>query len=166
MNEEMEQRLKAAQERLAASDAKRDFLPESELEDRRVYEIRSRNLTHGVWVAEKHGFIGIRQKFNDLYLFMEYHYDHDPYVGTVRPVRPLDVVVPDDIDLMERLPGAWCSEHNRIIEFVNEAPEGQRTQGRWRHLDDGSWLDREDWPTAKTNARLFELLEASVRTVE
>lgn len=137
-----------------------DYLPESELEDRRVYEIQSRNLTHGVWVAKKHGFIGIRLKFDRRFLFMEYHYDHDPHVGTVRPVRPLDAVVPEDIPLVEYL-GSYCDVCDSNVEFVPDTP-GTRAPGRQRHIDRS--LDEDHDPHGHTfmrsNQALFDFLEA------
>lgn len=72
-----------------------------ELENGRVYRIRSRNLMVGVWRAETKGFIGIRRKFGSEYLFEEYHYDNGPPFGTARVEMALDVVVPEGMELSE-----------------------------------------------------------------
>lgn len=76
---------------------------ESEMEDRRVYRIQSRNLVVGVWSAKDKGFIGIREKFKTLYLFTEYHADSGGVHGTARAVSAYDLYVPDDIPLVEYL---------------------------------------------------------------
>jgi hypothetical protein len=47
------------------------FLTRDQLERGAVYEVRSRNLIAGVYDGEQ-GFIGIREKFGDEYLFTEY----------------------------------------------------------------------------------------------
>lgn len=137
------------------------FLPEDELENGHVYEIRSRNLTQGVWVAEQHGFIGIRRKFDSRYLFMEYHHDHDPHVGTVQPVRPLGVVVPEEIPLRERTPGRWCGICDAEAEFVPDHPD-RPVPGRNKHVD--RTLDRDHDPHmhvyGKGNPELFDFLDA------
>lgn len=39
-----------------------------------VYAIRSRNLAVGVFVKDRGGFIGVREKFGSEHLFMEYHH--------------------------------------------------------------------------------------------
>ena len=55
-----------------------------------LYRITSRNLNTGVYNAKTKGFIGIREKFGDLYLFTEYHWDLGPPHGTVRPIEILE----------------------------------------------------------------------------
>ena len=134
-----------------------------DLEDRRVYEIRSRNLSVGIWCADKRGFMGVRRKFTEEYLFVEYHFDHDPYVGTVYAAKPLDIVVPEDIPLTENLAGpngergTWCSEHDRLVEWRPDEPGGRK--GNWYHIDDDTLLAKDDWPQGKTNTALFDLLK-------
>lgn len=56
-----------------------------------VYRLRSRNLLVGVWNGK--GFVGIREKFGDEYLFTEYHYDSGPPFGTVRPDEDLGMTL-------------------------------------------------------------------------
>jgi hypothetical protein len=46
-------------------------IQKSELKERGIYRIRSRNLDFGVYDGNE-GFIGIRQKFDSRYLFTEY----------------------------------------------------------------------------------------------
>lgn len=71
-----------------------------DLEPRRLYRIDSRNLHLGVWDG-KGGFIGIREKFGDHFLFIEYHYDFSTSYGTVSGAQETDQVLPSGIALEE-----------------------------------------------------------------
>ena len=53
-----------------------------------VYELSSRNLLVGLFDGDA-GFIGIRKKFGNLYLFTEYHWDTGPPFGTVQPLKQI-----------------------------------------------------------------------------
>lgn len=46
-------------------------IPKNELKERGIYELASRNLAVGVYDGEE-GFVGIRSKFNSLFLDTEY----------------------------------------------------------------------------------------------
>jgi len=72
-------------------------MPMAVMQDRRIYRIRSRNLVVGAWRAETQGFIGIREKFGDLYLFEEYHSE---VRGTAFAWEALDMV-PDGVEISE-----------------------------------------------------------------
>jgi hypothetical protein len=72
-----------------------------DLENRRLYRIRSRNLVVGVWDEANHGFIGVREKFGSKYPFTEYHWDWDVNCGTVSHMEPMDEFLPDDIPVEE-----------------------------------------------------------------
>lgn len=87
-----------------------NFIPLEDLEDGRVYRLKSRNLLVGLWRAKTNGFIGVRQKFDSRYLFEEFHYDTDSHCGTARATEALDLTwpVPDaywkvDLGLFEAL---------------------------------------------------------------
>lgn len=67
-------------------------IPIEQLEDGRIYLIRSRNLLVGVWRASSRGFIGIREKFGERYLFEEFHYDNGPPLGTAWALRASGIV--------------------------------------------------------------------------
>jgi len=67
-----------------------------------VYKIHSRNLSIGVFNKYSNGFIGIRSKFNDRYLFTEYHWDTGEPFGTVKPLEKLSKI-PDGIIISEDL---------------------------------------------------------------
>lgn len=144
------------------------MIPMAECEDRRLYQINSRNLVVGVYREATKGFIGIRTKFDSRYLFEEYHHEADPHVGTVQPERALDVWLPEEILLRERLEGTWCSLHDRPVAFENTEGygdgqptyEGQpRMKGRWFHVDADTPLDKDDHPVGKGNPALQEFLE-------
>lgn len=78
-------------------------MPMSDMVDRRVYRVRSRNLVVGAWRAETRGFIGIREKFGALYLFEEYHTETGPPFGTAFAIQDLGIAVPEEVPLTEYL---------------------------------------------------------------
>lgn len=59
-----------------------DQIPLDQLEDGRVYKVTSRNLVVGAWRARTRSFIGLREKFDNRFLFEEFHYDNGPPFGT------------------------------------------------------------------------------------
>ena len=65
-----------------------NYIPLSECVKGFVYLINSRNLGLGVFDG-KGGFIGVREKFGDRYLFTEYHWDTGVPYGTVHPLEKL-----------------------------------------------------------------------------
>lgn len=71
---------------------KADQIPLDELEHGRVYKVRSRNLVVGVWNAPSRGFLGIREKFGNRFLFQEFHYDNGPPFGTAWAVQASNIV--------------------------------------------------------------------------
>lgn len=54
-----------------------------------LYKIDCRNLELGVFNGET-GFIGIRTKFGNRYLFTEYHWDQGAPFGTVNPMEEIE----------------------------------------------------------------------------
>jgi hypothetical protein len=100
------------------------YIPKTKCRHRQLYRINSRNLTYGVYNKANGGFYGIRTKFDSRFIFPEYHWDNGPPYGTVKPIEPLEIVLPDDILLQERLPGYLCmycnqplkDEHNEIYK--------------------------------------------------
>jgi hypothetical protein len=61
------------------------YLPLDRMRDRFVYLIHARNSYIGIWILEKRGFIILREKFNRLFLAVEYHWDRGAPVGTAKP---------------------------------------------------------------------------------
>lgn len=72
-----------------------------------VYSLNSRNLNFGVWNPETSGFKGVREKFGDLYLFEEYHWDTGEPYGTAAPLE-------DVADFSKIQPDKWLLELLKI----------------------------------------------------
>jgi hypothetical protein len=84
-----------------------------------VYRVRSRNLRYAVFDGE-HGFIGIRTKFGDRYLFTEDHWDTGEPHGTVKPYEDSGPV-PDGIEVSE--------SSKELMEYLAKVgPEWTRTR--------------------------------------
>lgn len=113
-----------------------------------VYFIHSRNLKLGVFNKKSNGFIGIRTKFNDRYLFTEYHWDFCSTYGTVKPIK-LIMQVPEDIVIADSL-GTFCSICNANVNFTKDIG--------WSH-DDGSNICHNSTAYNKPNIKLFEFLD-------
>ena len=103
----------------------------------RVYEIQSRNLSYGVFDG-KYGFIGIREKFGNRYLFTEYHYEQGAPFGTVTPFRDTGIDVPNEITVADGL-GSVDETTGRMIEHDNTIdnpnPSMKGSKGWWRFVD-------------------------------
>lgn len=78
-----------------------NYIPIEQLEDRRIYIIRSRNLTVGAWNAGSRGFIGVREKFSHEYLFTEYEWSTSTMTGTAYAVEATEHVVPLEVIMVE-----------------------------------------------------------------
>lgn len=115
-----------------------DWLRPEECETGFVYAIYSRNLSFGVFRNDgADGFVGIREKFNDLFLFTEYHYDTGGHFGTVRPYLKLEKC---PIENLEENLGSRCKLHGRPTEF--RVLDTNNRTGWWFHSDDGTALPR------------------------
>ena len=131
-----------------------DTLPNIEdMVVRRVYAIRSRNLSVGVWNGKSGkdaGFIGIRTKFGSRYLFTEYHYDACASFGTVGDARDLGIDVPKNIELREDTP-TKDRITGRLVSFDKEKG--------WYFVDTNEAND-EIRPCYGVNQKLFDFLDA------
>jgi hypothetical protein len=91
-----------------------------------LYRIKSRNLPYGVYDGAG-GFIGIREKFNALYLFTELDWDQGPPYGTVKVLEDLGPI-PAGIELTE----GWWEEKiyrsNRALYDYLAADERRRVR--------------------------------------
>lgn len=125
------------------------LIPEDELEPRLLYRIRSRNLVVGIWVPSEHGFIGVRNKFGDDYLFTEYHHDADPRYGTVSAMESMGLRLPDSIEVWEtKLECRVCHE-----------PAGFTKEHGWHHIDRSVDADHEANSWWVSNRPLFDWLK-------
>jgi hypothetical protein len=136
------------------------YIPVDECEDRRLYKIMSRNLRYGVYRAESRGFIGIREKFGDRYLFEEYHWDNGPPFGTVHPQEATEHVLPNDI-LLDESTGNFCSKCNEPVQFIKDRPDDPECYtGHWEHLD-GTRCEKSHC-YSRGNRALFDWIEEHV----
>lgn len=106
-------------------------IPLDQCKDRRLYRLNSRNLSFGVFNKSDNGFIGLRTKFGSIYAFTEYHWDTGEPFGTANPLEELPETLPEDILLEDAMPGAWCSNCDKQVEFRKENEPGER----WVHLE-------------------------------
>jgi len=132
------------------------YIPLSECKNRYLYRIHSRNLSYGIYNEKTEGFIGIRNKFGDDYLFTEYHYDIGMPYGTVFPKQEL-FKIPDDLELIETL-GTIDNKSKRSVEFDKPIREGGKG---WFYSDTGE-SDKDIHPTAVPNEKLFEFLKGFI----
>ena len=133
------------------------YLPLEECKKGGVYRLDSRNLSYGVYDGED-GFIGLRYKFGDTFLFTEYHWDtenHKPY-GTVKPLKLMEML-PVGVKAEEDL-GRYCGDCGK---------DAYRTNGYKFFHGDGT----EMCPTARflskgDNTLLFDYLEEFLKDKE
>jgi hypothetical protein len=118
----------------------------------RVYKLFSRNLRHGVYDGDR-GFIGIRTKFGDRYLFTEYIDDGGMY-GTVTSAEDMVVQVPEIVTLDEDL-GTIDEMTGREVAFDKPVSNGGRG---WYYTDTGE-ANQGIKPANVPNRRLFGLLD-------
>lgn len=128
------------------------FIPLDNLRHRATYALRSRNLLVGVWDANSNGFVGIRTKMGDTYLFTEYHYDLG---GTAHALEELPLNLPEDIGLRENF-DPTCSDHSEDVVFT--APISKGGDG-WIHVVSKERCDGVGVKVAAMNTGLFDLLE-------
>lgn len=65
------------------------YLAVKDLIDGFVYKIYARNGCVGVWDADKKGFKLARNKWGNIFIDIEYHWDVDPTFGTAKPYEML-----------------------------------------------------------------------------
>jgi len=126
-------------------------LDHSKLVKGRVYKTVSRNLQLAVYDGAM-GFIGIRQKFANRYLFTEYC-GEGPY-GTVRAAEDTGVDVPAGVQLVTDL-GTVDQVSRRPMEFDRPVKNGGRG---WFFTDDGSSAN-DARPVNVHNDQLFDFLD-------
>jgi hypothetical protein len=127
------------------------MIPLDECVDGRLYRIHSRNLSFGVFQKKSGGFIGIREKFGNEYLFAEYHYDTGAPFGTVYPKKELESL-PEDIELAETL--GTVDENGKKVIFDKSRSEGGKG---WYDPDTGESCNT--MPCSVSNQKLFQWLK-------
>ena len=121
-----------------------------------VYRLHSRNLTLGVFNGQT-GFLGLREKFGQRYLFCEYHQETGAPFGTVRPLEDLGPI-PADLAIVESL-GSIDRRNGRRVAFDRPVADGDRG---WYYTETGE-ADQKIEPQGLSNKRLFDWLEALER---
>ena len=113
-------------------------IPLTECKHRGIYKLSSRNLSLGVFNKFSNGFIGIREKLGDLYLFTEYHWDNGPPFGTASPYEFVGTL-PDDIEVRETVE-AFDRETRRLVNFDRKpiSEDDLKPKG-WFFIDTGEY---------------------------
>lgn len=130
----------------------KEYIKLPECKARGVYKISSRNLSYGIYDG-KSGFIGIRTKFSDRYLFTEYHWDNDRF-PTVQPLEYLGIDLPDNIPITPGLQPV-DDKTGRPVEFDKPIKEG----GRGWYFKDTNQASEDIWPVHVQNKDMFNFLE-------
>jgi hypothetical protein len=133
------------------------FISFERLERGKVYRIVSRNLVVGVFAGR--GFIGIRTKFGNRFLFEEIEWTRDEHFGTARAWKELGKI--ENIPLSKTL-GTVCGICRSPAEFDKPKDEGGRG---WFHAD-GTELCKPLSPVAVKNRALFDRLESYEKALE
>jgi len=131
----------------------KNYIPLEKCEDKYLYRIRSRNLSFGVFNKIYDGFIGIRHKFYDKFLFTELHYDTGPPFGTVFPDKKLNKL-PDDIELKEYLHNIDIKT-GREVKFIRPL----NVDGVGWFFVDTNENSKDIVPESSFNEKLFKWLE-------
>lgn len=120
-----------------------------------LYVLASRNLGTGVFNGDtkEPGFIGIREKFGNYFLFTEYHYDNGPPYGTASPIKEL-AIVPDGIGIFESFP-TEDSVTGRPVKFDTPIAQG----GRGWYFIDTNEASTEIRPVSRENKALFDWIK-------
>ncbi len=130
----------------------KDYIRLSECKKRRVYRLISRNLLFGVFDGDSR-FIGIRKKFDRIFLDTEDHWGIGPPFGTARPEYDIGIDLPEDIDL--RPTGNTVDKiTGREISFDPPTEGGKG----WFFKDTGE-SDTNISPIAYQNSTLFEFMK-------
>jgi len=128
-------------------------IPLDKCKDRVLYRIHSRNLAFGVFDITKEGFVGIREKFRDYFLFTEYHHDTGPPYGTVNPKEELEPM-PKGMSLEESL-RTIDKKTGRPVAFDKPVIHG----GRGWYYTDTDEASGDIHPVSVSNDELFDWLK-------
>lgn len=125
------------------------YIPFADCKIGYIYTLRSRNLKLGVF-TQSGTFIGIRTKFESVFLDDELHYDRG---GTAKPlaeIEPISNDIPLEIDL---------GSYDRItqLEVAFDKPIADGGKG-WYFTKDGV-PSRDIRPCRRTNKDLFIFLK-------
>lgn len=126
------------------------MIPLAELKVGTVYKLNSRNLDFGVFTGR--GFIGIRTKFGNRYLFEEYERSTSDHFGTATALEVIGLIS-GCVVIKESL-GTQCGVCSKAVNF-----DDRRAQGyRWQHDDKSTHVEAID-PVSIGNEALLKALE-------
>jgi hypothetical protein len=134
---------------------KDNYIPLDQCIHRMIYKLGSRNLSLGVFDQASKSFFGIREKFDDIYLFNEYHWDNGPPFGTACPYEEVGLL-PDNIEVKSNV-DTFDQKTKRLVAFNKEKGDEDRPKG-WYYIDTGEY-SREIRPTTATYKPLFDYLK-------
>ena len=85
-----------------------------------LYKIDARNFSLGVYNKKQQGFIGIRTKFNNKFLDLEFHWDTRAPYGTVKPLEylrqcPIKLLEKEYWEYNKKL-YEWLENENKIYK--------------------------------------------------
>lgn len=86
-----------------------------------LYKLHCRNLSIGIFNYKNSCFVGIRRKFIDEFLDIEYHYDTGAPYGTAKPILYLGST---SFEININNPGIVTSkQYNEIFNYLKEKEE-------------------------------------------
>ena len=91
----------------------------------------------GVYREDRKGFVGIREKFGQQFLFMEYHWDNGEPLGTVKPLECLKRCPIENLNEQIKTPNGDFQDNKELFEWLKKtggAPPAWVNQRK--HLED------------------------------
>lgn len=73
-----------------------------EMKEGYLYAIHARNAEYGIWKPDEYGFLIRRTKFQDVFTFVELHWDVSSDFGTARPKMELELSPFTLVDMNDR----------------------------------------------------------------
>lgn len=82
-----------------------------------LYYLHAYHYKFGVFIEQIQGFVGIRNKLGASYLFIEYHFDYSPIIGTAQPITLLGTC-PDSV--LDSYIASRDDQHQELIQLLTE----------------------------------------------
>jgi hypothetical protein len=115
-----------------------EHLPIEQMRYGHLYRLASRNLACGVWDG-RGGFVGVREKFGQLFLDVEYHWDQGAPYGTAHPLEDLGAM-PRRLDAATHYPPI-DQQTGRLVDLGMD-DENDITSCYWFFVDTGERSDK------------------------
>jgi len=91
------------------------YLKQSQLKSGYLYKIIARNASYGIWWPKKKGFIISRYKFNENFVFVEYHWDCQAF-ATAKPLRMIE----ESPFNLSKIESNIHKHEKEILEYLNK----------------------------------------------